>query len=142
MITQIRSTVRQALAGGVELTKSTFKEFANTLAAQGFTMFSEWLTPKPGKPACMFFRNPGSNLQVIVVLSKSVAALRAAGKLPDDALKTLTVIDGKNAAGEQRYYLSSNGITEITVAEAIAIGERYQAMVTKLSAERLQSLIS
>ena len=141
-ITAIRSTVRDAAANGVQLVKSTFKEFATTLMTQGFTVFSEWLTPKPGKAPCMFFRNPATNHQVIVVLSKGVAALRASGKLPDDALKTLSIIDGKNAAGELRYYLSSDGIKEITTAEAIAIGERYQAQVAKLNAERLQSLIS
>lgn len=142
MITQIRSTVRQAVAGGVELVKSTFKEFATSCKAAGFTVFSEWLTPAQGKAPCMFFRNPSNNEQVIVVLSKAVSALRLKGGLPDAALKTLSVIDGKNAAGEQRYYLSSNGITEISVDEAIAIGEKYQEHVAKLSAAKLDALIS
>ena len=142
MITEIRSTVRQAAANGVQLVKSTWKEFAISCKNAGFTQFSEWLTPAPGKVACQFFSNPTNNTSVIVVLSKGVAALRLAGKLPDEALKTLSIIDGKNAAGEQRYYLSSNGINEISVDQAIQHADAYQAMAMKLNAERLAKLIS
>lgn len=141
-LTEDRSTVRQALANGVELAKETWKQFALKCKALGYNQFREWLTPAPGKVACQFFTNPATGKQFIVVLSKGVAKLRSEGNLPDEALKTLSVIDGKNAAGEQRFYLSSNGINQISVDEAIAHAENYQALVAKLNAERLQKLIS
>lgn len=138
-------TLRQGVAPvaqGAQLAKSSFKEFALSCIAAGYTMFHEWLNPAAGKAPCLFFTNPTTNLSHIVVLSKSVAALRASGKLPDAALKSLSIIDGKNAAGEQRYYLSSNGFNEITVEQAIAIGENYTKTVEKLSMEKMAALIA
>ena len=138
----LRSTVSTAIANGVALVKFSFKEFAIAAKAQGFTMFHEWLTPAAGKAPCLFFTKPGTQENIIVVLSKGVAALRAAGKLPDAALKTLSIIDGKNAGGEQRYYLSSNGFSEITVDQAIATGEAYLKTVEKLTMEKMAAFVA
>lgn len=139
----IRSTVREAAAAGVAIVSSSFKEFALACKAAGFDKYAEWLNPKTGKvPTIAFIHKDDVNRSVCVVLSKGVAALMAAGKLPADALKTLQVVDGKNAAGEARYYLSSNGVNMLSVDQAIAIGEAYLAKVSALNDKKIADLIS
>lgn len=138
----IISTVQQAQANGVALAKMSFKDFTKTCIADGYTAFREWLNPAAGKTPCMFFKQPGTENVRIIVLSKAVSAQRASGNLSDALLRTLSVVKGKNAKGEDRQYLSSNGITEITSHEVLQQCEAIEQQVAKLNAERLQKLIS
>jgi hypothetical protein len=138
----VRSAVVASQPGQVSLTKHRFVDFLKACKANGNTEYSEILNPKAGKAPCFVITKPGTEDKVFVVLSKGVSELRAQGKLPDATLKTLFVIDGKNSKGESRWYLSRNGITNLTIDEAIVAAEQSIAAVNKLSADKLESLMS
>lgn len=138
----VRSTVMPAQTGQAALVKYSFPEFLRDCKANGNTQYDEILHPKEGKAPCFVLTKPGTKDKVFIVLSKGVSELRKSGKLSDPMLKTLWVVDGKNSKGEPRWYLSRNGITSLTVDEAIKQAEDIAAKVAALSASKLDSLIS
>lgn len=124
------------------LVSTSLKEFAAFAKTQGCVNYREVLTPAAGKAPCLVFNNPGTGDSMIVVLSKATTDMLNKGTINKDLLKTLKVIEGKNAKGEERYYLSRNGMTEITVDELLVHISAVEKSVQKLNEAKLAALIA
>lgn len=119
MFTQIRSSQLTGQAGNVVST--TVADFSTRCIAAGYSGFGMSLTPKEGKVPTIFWAKKDNAFdRVTVNISKPVAASLASGKLNQQQLLGLQIIDGTNAKGEPRYYLAHDGV-ELTDANQVTL---------------------